>query len=303
MELQLLAGSVGVVAAVPALWWAFSGMTAGKARDNLVTGLPATATVRERVLATSPVERLLGPFAERFAQLARSCTPTSRLEALNQRLVRAGNPRGTDLAGVLAAKTGFGLFGAALGILRLVGKPSVGNLALAAFFAIGAFYVPDALLGISRDRRVGEVRSSAADTIDQLTIMVEAGLGLEAAMARSAASAAGPFSAEISRTLQDIRAGVPRNRALRDMAERVDIPEITQLVSAILQAEKHGVPIATTLRIQASEIRLKRQQYAEEKAMKLQVKIIFPTMLCIMPSLFIVILGPAAVRIMRTFGG
>ena len=266
----LLFGAICVIGAIPALWWAVTGTRADQARGNLTAGL-TMPTLREQQLAHSPIDRLLGPLARKFADLARRLTPAARCETLNDRLVRAGNPMGMDLRSALSAKTLAGGSLLSLGLLRFVGSPSVGGLVFAVLLGAGGFYLPDLLLGIARDRRADEIRASAADIIDQLTIIVEAGLGLEAAMARVATSNEGPLATEFSRTLQDIRAGVPRSRALGELAVRVDIPEMRQLVSAIHQAEKHGVPIATTLRIQAGEIRLKRQQFAEEKAMKLQV--------------------------------
>jgi tight adherence protein C len=232
------------------------------------------ADLRALQLERGADERITRPLAERLAHIGRRLTPVGRIDALAHRLVQAGNPRDMDVTQVLTAKVALGLIGLAVGLLRVVVKPSGGAI----------------LLG-------------AADTIDQLTVSVEAGLGLEAAMAQVVKSSEGPFADELARTLQDIRAGVPRHRALKDLAARLDVPEVRQIVFAIIQSEKHGLPIAETLRVQADDLRVRRRQRAEEKALKLPVKIVFPTLLCIMPSLFIVILGPAAIRIYRTLVG
>ena len=162
------------------------------------------------------------------------------------------------------------------------------------------FFMPDVWLGMRRDKRKEAMRLAAADMIDQLTICIEAGLGFDAALARVAGANDGPLAHELSHTIRDMRAGVPRPQALRGLADRSDVPEIRQLVLALLQAQKHGIPIADALRIQASEMRTKRRQLTEEKAAKMPVKIIFPTLLCMMPAMFIVILGPAAMSITRT---
>jgi tight adherence protein C len=141
------------------------------------------------------------------------------------------------------------------------------------------------------------VRRTLADAIDQLTVTVQAGLGLDTAIARVSRRTRGPLGDELARVGQDIRAGMSRASALSAMAERVQVSELRQVVLALAQAERLGVPVAKTLEVQSQELRIKRRQHAEEQAMKLPVKILFPTMLCIMPALFIVVLGPAAMSI------
>ncbi len=139
-------------------------------------------------------------------------------------------------------------------LLILIGQPVFGLIA-----ALVLFFLPDYWVMSLRDKRQDAIRSKAADTIDQLTICVEAGLGFDAALARVANTSEGPLADELQRTLSDIQAGVPRAQALRTMGDRVQIPEIRQLVTALLQAQKHGVPLAETLRIQSAEMRSKKQ--------------------------------------------
>jgi tight adherence protein C len=134
-----------------------------------------------------------------------------------------------------------------------------------------------------------------------MTIAVEAGLGFDSAMARAGKNGNGPLAEELVRTLQDIQVGQSRRAAYESLAERTAVPDLRKFVRAIVQADKYGIAIADVLRTQAFEMRMKRRQRAEEKAMQIPVKVIFPLMLCILPVLFIVLLGPAAIGIVATF--
>lgn len=304
MDLTPMLGALAVIIGSAVLWWTVSGGRPSQATTNLMAGLDdRPPDVRAMLLAQSARERVGVPLRERLAALARRVTPAGRLDALNKRLLQAGNPRGMDLTQILTAKVAFGLAGLVVGALRFVAQPGASALVVALGLALGGYFLPDALLSSARSRRFDTARTEVADIIDQLTVTVEAGLGLDAAMAQVARANTGPLAEELSRTLQDVQAGVPRSRALKEMAERLDVPEVRQVVFAIVESEKHGIPIAGTLRVQADDLRVRRRQRAEEKAMKLPVKIVFPTILCIMPALFIVVLGPAAIRIFTTLGG
>jgi tight adherence protein C len=173
--------------------------------------------------------------------------------------------------------------------------------------AVGApvigWFAPDGLLGGRADRRQKAIRQALPDTLDQVTISVEAGLGFEAALARTARSGEGPLAEELLRTLQDVQAGMSRAEAMKRLVDRTDVDELRHFVLAIVQAESYGVPIAQVLRVQSHELRVKRRQQAEERAQKLPVKILFPVVLCILPTMFIVLLGPAAIRVANTLGG
>ncbi|MDP9429224.1 MAG: type II secretion system F family protein, partial [Actinomycetota bacterium] len=132
-------------------------------------------------------------------------------------------------------------------------------------------------------------------------IAVEAGLGFESAMARAGKNGKGPLAEELVRTLQDIGVGQPRREAYLALAERTGVPDLRRFVNAVIQADQYGVSIADVLRTQASEMRLKRRQRAEEKAMQIPVKVIFPLILFILPTLFIVVMGPAVMDIIAAF--
>jgi tight adherence protein C len=136
-----------------------------------------------------------------------------------------------------------------------------------------------------------------------MLISVEAGLGFESAMARAAQNGKGPLAAELARTLQDMQVGRSRKEAYLAMAERVSVPDVRSFVRAVVQADTYGIAIANVLRTQAKQMRVKRRQRAEEKAMKLPIKVLFPLMFCILPVLFIVIIGPAVINVMKNFVG
>ena len=275
MNLTVILGAAAVVGAIGMLWW---GLTArpSAARANLFAGLPQP----EASAAT------LSSLLHRLGQQTRGVLPKAMVDGLDVNLVQAGHPYGLDLGRVIGLKVTFaGMTGL---LLLLVGQP-IWAIAGAALM----FFLPDYWVLSLRDKRQAAMQAAAADTIDQLTICVEAGLGFDAALARVATTTEGPLTEELRRTMSDIRAGVPRAQALRTLADRAQIVEIRQLVSALLQAQKHGVPIAETLRIQSAEMRLKRKQRTEEAAAKLTVKMLFPIIVCFMPVFMIVTAGPA----------
>jgi tight adherence protein C len=303
MNIALLVGTTAVLGAMLALWWAVSGARPARAGVELRDiRRPAGVDLRAATLQRDVGERTLEPLVARLAGLARRYTPRGRMTGLEQRLLVAGAPPGWTLERILAVKALFALGGAALVLLRLLVAPSLGGLLLAATIGAFGFFAPDLLLRIKTDNRQQVIRRDLADTVDQLTIAVQAGLGLDAAIARLATTGEGPLAAEFARVSQDVRAGMRRGDALVAMSERIQLPELRQLVVALAQAEKLGVPIAQTMNVQAAELRVKRRQHAEEQAMKLPVKVLFPMMLCIMPCLFIVIMGPAILNITHGLG-
>ena len=141
------------------------------------------------------------------------------------------------------------------------------------------------------------------DALDLLTISVESGLGFDAALSQVARNTEGPLSAEFARVLQEMQIGLGRGPALRALGERTNVPELRGFVSSMVQADAFGIPIAQVLRVQSSEIRTKRRQRAEEQAQKVAIKILIPLIFCILPCLFIAVLGPAAISIMDSFSG
>ena len=139
------------------------------------------------------------------------------------------------------------------------------------------------------------------DALDLLVISVESGLGFDAALSQVARNTTGPLADEFFRVLQEMQLGTSRAEALRALAERTDVNDLRGFITAMVQADQLGIPIANVLRIQAREMRIRRSQRAEETAMKVPVKILFPLIFCILPALFIVIIGPAAIQIIKSF--
>jgi len=161
--------------------------------------------------------------------------------------------------------------------------------------------LPDSALNRKVEERQREILRTLSDTLDLLTISVEAGLSLNAAMAQVVQNVPGVLSSEFARMLQEVQLGVPRSEAFRHLAERTDVEELNGFALAMIQADIFGVSIASVLRTQAQQLRIKRRQAAEAKAQQTPVKIVFPLILCIMPSLFVVIVGPGAIRILNSF--
>lgn len=230
-------------------------------------------------------------------------TPPAYVRKLDRLLSLAGRPVAWPLGRILAAKPVLGLVGAALGFLISTSSPTpiiklVGVVVL--FFG---YFIPDLLLYSKGTERQKVMQLELANTLDQMLIAVEAGLGFEGAMARAGENGKGPLAEELVRTLQDMQVGRSRRESYLALAERTNLPELRSFVQAIVQADTYGIAISRVLRVQAKVMRVKRRQRAEEKAMKLPVMILFPLLFFIFPVLFIAILGPAVVNTVMTFAG
>jgi tight adherence protein C len=261
--------------AIVTLWWAIT-IEPSAARANLFADLPQPEVPESKLVEAM---RCLG-------KSVRKVLPKPVTVGLSNNLVKAGHPHGLDMSRLIGMKV---VLAVLLGAFPLV----LGQPIWALVFALAGFFGPDYWIASEKDKRQASMRDAAADTIDQLMIVVEAGLGFDAALMRVATTNDGPLADELEHTVQDMSAGVPRDVALRALAERTQIPEIRHLVTALVQAQRHGTPLAQTLRLQASELRDKRTQRVEEKAAKLGTKMLFPIVLCFMPVFFIIILVPA----------
>jgi tight adherence protein C len=223
--------------------------------------------------------------------LAVRLSPSGISTTLQRRLDLAGNPSGWTPDRILAAK-GLGLFILG-GLGGLYGLRTIGLLVVGTAVAAAAgFFLPDVLLYNAGVKRQDKIQKALPDALDMLTVCVEAVLGFDAALAQVARNTAGPLAAEFSRVLQEIQIGKSRTQALRAMTNRTTVPELRAFVSALVQASELGIAIADVLREQAKEMRVRRRQRAEEKAQKVPVKILFPLVFCLFPSMFIVIIGP-----------
>jgi tight adherence protein C len=259
--------------------------------------------LRNRELARPARERLIKPFYNAALGLAHRFTPAGAREAIRRKLVMAGSPFGWDADRVLVAKVACLTVGVLLGLLFVGLFSFAWPLRILGFLAIAAlgYWLPNIVLTNAVQRRQQELRTSLADSIDLLTICVEAGLGFDAAMAHVSRNTTGPLADEFYRTLQEVQLGRSRNEAMRNLAERSNVPELRAFVLAMVQADIFGVSVANVLRIQARDMRVKRRQLAEERAMKVPIKVLFPVLFCIFPALFVVILGPAIMRIAEVF--
>lgn len=236
-----------------------------------------------------------------IAAAALRLTPATAVRRIDRLLARAGRPATWPLERVIVAKPVLALVAAVFGVLILstTQKPLVFLLVIAVI--VVSYFVPDLLLYSRGQERSQQIGLELADTLDQMTIAVEAGLGFDAAMDRAGRNGKGPLAEELVRTLQDIQMGRSRRQAYEALASRTDAVDLRRFVRSVIQADAYGISIADVLRTQAAEMRMKRRQRAEEKAMQIPVKVIFPLMLCILPVLFIVLLGPVAMQMMAAF--
>jgi tight adherence protein C len=248
-------------------------------------------------------DRVVTPAFERLTNLGRRFTPDDQAARIKQRLDLAGNPRGWDVNRIVAFKM-IGLIGGALlgFVLALLSGSSflvfVGLIVASA--AIG-YFGPSLSLYQSGYNRSEQIRRDLPDSLDLLTISVEAGLAFDAAVSQVARNTRGPLAEEFFRVLQEMQIGQSRAQAIRAMGDRTDVDELKGFSSAMVQADTLGIPIANVLRVQADEMRTKRSQRAEEAAQKVPVKILFPLIFCILPVLFIIIIGPAVINIIDVF--
>jgi tight adherence protein C len=248
-------------------------------------------------------DRLFRPAVKRLGRIGVRLTPVGTPARLQRRLDLAGNPRGWSVERILAAKAAGLCAGVAFGVLMLTsGRFWLGLLWLAGAAAAG-FWLPDVLLYNSGLKRQEALRRSTPDALDMLTVCVEAGLGFDAGLAQVARNTDGPIAGEFARLLREMQIGKTRIVAFQDLAARTTVPELQIFVSALVQSDKLGIPLAGVLREQSAEMRLKRRQRAEEMAQKVPIKILFPLLLCIFPALFVVLIGPGAIQIAHSLVG
>jgi len=312
MSGPVLLGAACVAGGVVSLGWTLATAKPQKARHRhqrakskaLLGSLNLSTTdLREAMLERSAGERLVKPGVAALANRARRLTPTGMVSALERRIALAGADEEWPIERVLAAKLLLGGAGALMGMVVFLENPSPTMFIIALFFLGMGYLLPDALLYNKSIKRQEAIQMELADALDQITITVEAGLGFEGAIDRLSRAGDTPLKREFARMLREIRFGVSRKHALDNLVARTQVSDLRKFVHAVAQADVYGIPIAQVLRVQSGELRAKRRQMAEERAMKVPVKILMPLVLFILPSLFIVILGPAGIRIARTFAG
>jgi tight adherence protein C len=266
-----------------------------------------TVTLEEIELSQPLSERVILPAARKFGEFATRFTPQNALQDTAHKLELAGNPRGMDPTIFLTARffAAGGIFVFLIFVFAIgsVAWPASRKILLTIGFSLFGFFLPNMLLQSRIDRRQKEIRKAMPDALDLLTICVEAGLGFDGAMAKVNEKWDNELSLSFGRVLREIQLGKLRREALRDMADRIGISEMTSFVAAIIQSEQLGVSMAKVLRIQSEQMRMKRRQAAEEEAHKAPVKMLFPMVLLIFPSLLIILLGPAGLILMTSVAG
>lgn len=269
-----------------------------------VQAMNAAPTVIADELDPPFTERVIAPLGERLVGIGRKITRADTATKIAHRLDIAGNPPAWDVNRIIGLKVlGMGALGC-LGFLFCLSRdyPLDRVLLFTAGFAAFGYILPNVLLKNAGDKRETLMRNALPDAIDLLTISVEAGLGFDAAVARVAKNTSGPLAQEFARLLQEMQLGMGRAEAMRAMGERTSLADLKSFCLAMVQADSLGIPIARVLRIQSHEMRTKRRQRAEEAAQKVPVKILFPVIFFILPTIFIVVIGPVFLSMGDLFG-
>ena len=250
-------------------------------------------------------DRVLTPLLDRTLALGRKLTPADHADRIRQKLEYAGNPPGWTVDRVTSLKVvGF----AAALVLALLATMLLGTglapaLVICSLAAVVGYSAPNLYLSHKAHGRTEELQKALPDALDLLTISVESGLGFDAALAQVARNTDGPLADELARVLQEMQIGMGRGAALRAFGDRTKVNDVKGFVSAMVQADALGIPIAQVLRVQSREIRTRRRQRAEEQAQKVAIKILIPLIFCILPCLFIAVLGPAGLSMLQAFSG
>lgn len=244
------------------------------------------------------VHRALEPLLDQAARLMRALSPAARLDLIGRRIIYAGLEGRLTVENVLVRKAIAAAVGAGTGLL--FHPHNIPAIIAAPGLAVLASFVPDVMLDSRARARQREVARALPDALDLLAITVEAGLGLEAAIAVVTERLGGPLGDELRRMLAEIELGVDRRHALELLRRRTDVRELSGFVVALHQADELGIAVGDVLRVQSNQVRLVRRQHAREAAAKTPVKILFPVILGIFPAMFVVTVGPGAVTIVRT---
>lgn len=226
-------------------------------------------------------------------------SPPKRIARLKKVVQMASEPDTYSLERILVLKFAGALTVGFMTFLYFMKNPGLLGIVFMVIGTIGGFVIPEMLVSSRAKTRQDAVRTALADAIDQLAVTVRAGLSVDSALMRVSETLRGPLAEELRRVVQDIKFGVSRSDALHALAERMDISELNYFVRALIQADSLGVSVSTTLANQSEQMRIRRRLRSEEKAMKLPVKILAPTLLCILPALMIIVLGPAVIQLMR----
>jgi tight adherence protein C len=256
---------------------------------------------REIETRRSMNDRLVGPAAARLAGVTMRLAPRTNVESVAQKLLQAGLGRSLTPQAYLAMKAGVAGIAILVGLLLSVSGLGVLGLLFAFVGAALGFIAPEFYINSRVRARKDLMKTELPNVLDLLSVCVEAGLGFDQALVKLNERMDGPLVDEFALVLHEMRIGQSRSAALKNLAERVDSPDVGQFARAIVQADQLGIALSRILKVQSTDMRVRRQLAAEEKAMKAPVKMLFPTVIFIFPSMFVVALGPAMLSLMKTF--
>jgi tight adherence protein C len=262
--------------------------------------LVALRPTREEALQGAFSERAVAPVAQKLGRFVMRFTPAGWNERTNKRLKIAGWYPRVDAASWASVRV-IAIIGLILLFVLVQGAFGSRRVMVGLVMVVIGVLGPEAILSRTINDRKAIIEKDLPDIIDLLVISVEAGLGFESALGRVAQNVPGQLADEFSRMLQETRVGVSRHQAMKDLSERTDVDDLNSFILSMNQADAFGVSIARMLRVQADELRVRRRQRAQERAFAAPVKMTFPLVLCIFPSIFVVLLGPAVISIVRGF--
>ena len=291
MPIIVVFAAIAVAASIPLLILAATSEGSGLFARRAGRG-EAAFPVDDVMLVGSRGERVVAPALIKAFRAVSKLAPSGIATSLAARLRYAG----LDIPAepLLFVKLLVGA-GAAFGVSQLTSI-----LPLIVLSGLIGFFILDAAVGGLAKQRQERILESLPQVLDQIRMSVEAGVGFEQALTRAARAGTGPLHDELRRSLREMQLGASRTEALRSLASRNDLFDLRAFANAVIQSEEYGVPVAHVLKVQASEVRIRRRQHAEEEAKKIPVKIVFPLVLCIFPALLVVLLGPAGLRIRET---
>ncbi len=301
--LPLLAGFLAFFGILLLIFGIASRQRRNPINEQLARVVQTPRSLEEYEMQAPFMERFIRPLILGIARGFARMTPSSSLDGIQKRLQGAGmqgRMQVSDFVGMKGLGTVAGL--AFAGLLSFTLHPELGGaIVLTAILGFLGYIAPDLWLRSKTDQRKTEITNALPDTIDLLTISVEAGLGFDQALGRIVAKSNNTLSREFGRVLQQMHLGMPRRDALREMAERTDVEDVSQFVGAIVQAEQLGASVGRVLRVQSAEMRVRRRQRAQKLAQQAPIKMLFPMAFLILPSIFVVVLGPAIPRIVKVF--
>lgn len=278
----------------------------GQVKDRLTGIKKMSAEMDPEVLMRIPFhQRIIIPALNNFGYFLGRIAPQEIRTRMDRKITHAGRPWNLNFFSLLALQIllGAGFFMTGLFFIRLMQATGGLTFLVLMVLTVVGFFIPYSMVNMKAEARQMAIQRSLPDVLDLLLVSVEAGLGFDMAMKRVTQQMVGPLSEEIKRALDEIRMGGTREVALRSIATRSGVKDLSSFISSVIQSEELGSNIAGTLRVQSDYMRQRRRQRAEEMATKAPVKLVFPLLFFIFPALFVVILGPAAINIFRMFAG